>query len=121
MKTFTLLLCGLTLTACATVPGHPAQTKAVESYDQVEPTMLAHKDDFQACYKKGDTTKSGIVKVALAIGSDGKVAQAGVQESTLNQAVVEGCILDTLQGIQFPPPPSGDTVEASYPIEFKSK
>ena len=121
LSAFLLLLFALSLMASAHGRKKPKPVEQVQAYDQIEPTILAHDDDFQACYKKGEKGKTGTVKIALALGADGKVTQAGIQESTLNEAVVEGCILNTLSGVVFPAPKEGTTVEGSYQFKFGSK
>ncbi|MDZ4661143.1 MAG: AgmX/PglI C-terminal domain-containing protein [Pseudomonadota bacterium] len=62
----------------------------------------------------------GKIKIQFMIGGGGKVVHQKVSSTTLNNAIVEGCILKRVAGWEFPTPKGGSTVLVSYPFLFKS-
>lgn len=62
----------------------------------------------------------GKIKIQFMIGGGGKVVHQKVSSTTLNNAIVEGCILKRVSGWTFPTPKGGSTVLVSYPFLFKS-
>lgn len=76
------------------------------------------------CYQ--DRTKTapntaGKIVVTLVIAKGGKVKSSNIKRSTLNDEVVEKCVLDQLNKQQFPEPPEGTTAVIDYPFVFESK
>jgi TonB family protein len=88
--------------------------------------ILAHKDEFRFCYEdvinKPGVDKSavggGTVKTTFTIGSSGRVDEAGVENSTLDNAAVEGCVVKVLKRIQFPIPEGAGAVQVTFPFKF---
>jgi hypothetical protein len=70
---------------------------------------------FEACQKsalKRVPYFSGTVKFFLRVGEDGKIKWDYVEESTLGDYEAERCLLDAIEGAQWPKPIGGDaTVE----------
>lgn len=62
----------------------------------------------------------GKVKVKFTIGAAGSVIAQTIGTTSLNNAMVEGCILRRIAGWQFPTPRGGTQVIVSYPFLFKS-
>ena len=62
----------------------------------------------------------GKVQVKFTIGSNGRVATQNIGLTTLNSAMVEGCILRRVAKWQFPRPKGGTQVKVKYPFLFKS-
>jgi TonB family protein len=62
----------------------------------------------------------GKVMVKFTIGASGTVTTQGISTTSLNNAMVEGCILRRVAGWQFPTPKGGTQVLVSYPFLFKS-
>ncbi len=62
----------------------------------------------------------GKVKVKFTIGAAGSVVAQAIGTTSLNNAMVEGCILRRIAGWQFPTPKGGTQVIVSYPFLFKS-
>lgn len=63
---------------------------------------------------------AGRVVVRFVIDADGKVINAIVSESTLNNAKVEKCLLKVFSRMVFPAIPGGGRVQVSYPLNFKT-
>lgn len=62
----------------------------------------------------------GKILVKFTIGSAGSVVAQNIGNTSLNNAMVEGCILRRIAGWQFPTPKGGTKVLVTYPFLFKS-
>lgn len=62
----------------------------------------------------------GKIQVKFTIGSEGTVQTQAIGNSSLSNAMVEGCILRRIAGWQFPKPKGGTQVIVTYPFLFKS-
>lgn len=104
--------------------GGPEETVVMGSIDKaaIAAAIEAHRDEFRNCYEKeinaDNPNIAGSLKSSFVIGSSGRVTQAGVESTTLNNANVEGCVLRVLKRIDFPRPVGGGVVQVSYPFKF---
>lgn len=93
--------------------------------DAIEAAIQAHRDEFRLCYEREinaeNPSLAGRVGTSFVIGSSGKVAQAGVESSSLKNANAERCILSVIKRIQFPIPRGGGIVQVSYPFKFSAQ
>ncbi len=83
-------------------------------------TQIGH---IRYCYERQLSAKPdlyGKIKVQFTIGATGSVVQSKIGSSTLQDAIVEGCILKRVASWVFPTPKGGATVLVSYPFLFKS-
>ncbi len=62
----------------------------------------------------------GKVQVRFTIGSSGSVTAQTIGNTSLRNAMVEGCILRRIAGWQFPAPKGGTLVNVTYPFLFQS-
>lgn len=62
----------------------------------------------------------GKIMVRFTIGAAGSVVAQAIGTTSLNNAMVEGCILRRIAGWQFPTPKGGTNVLVTYPFLFKS-
>lgn len=62
----------------------------------------------------------GKIMVKFTIGAAGAVVAQAIGSTSLNNAMVEGCILRRVAGWQFPTPKGGTNVLVTYPFLFKS-
>lgn len=62
----------------------------------------------------------GKILVKFTIGAAGSVVAQAIGTTSLNNAMVEGCILRRVAGWQFPNPKGGTNVMVTYPFLFKS-
>ena len=62
----------------------------------------------------------GKILVRFTIGAAGSVVAQTIGTTSLNNAMVEGCILRRIAGWQFPTPKGGTNVLVTYPFLFKS-
>lgn len=90
---------------------------------EVGRVMRRHLARFRFCYEKelnADPNLAGKVSVRFTIAPDGRVAQAGIRESTLGSAKVEACLRGVVHTLKFPAPRGGGVVMVSYPFLFSS-
>ncbi len=62
----------------------------------------------------------GKILIKFTIGAAGSVVAQAIGTTSLNNAMVEGCILRRVAGWQFPSPKGGTSVLVTYPFLFKS-
>ena len=104
--------------------GGPEEAVVMGAIDAsaVEAALLAHRDEFRLCYERELNAENqklaGRVGTTFVIGSSGKVAQAGVESTSLKNANTESCILQVIRRIQFPIPRGAGLVQVSYPFKF---
>jgi TonB family protein len=82
-----------------------------------------HLGQIRYCYDRqlaSDSALHGKVKVNFSIDSGGVVDSQSVGESTMNNAMIEECILRRIATWKFPKPKGGTKVLVSYPFLFKS-
>jgi len=83
----------------------------------------SHLGQIRYCYERQLSANPGLygkVQVRFAISSNGSVQTQNVGRTTLNSAMVEGCILRRVAGWRFPKPKGGTRVLVTYPFLFKS-
>lgn len=107
-----------TPTATATTTSHvPVVHQELGSIDDraVSNTFQDLGSNFQACQTsalKRIAFLSGRVKFFMRVGEDGKTKWTYVEESSLGDYDTERCMLDVIEGAQWPKPIGGDaTVE----------
>lgn len=74
------------------------------------------------CYER-ELTKNpnlyGKVTITFTIGGNGRISEAQVMQTTMNNANVEECILRVIRRIIFPQPKGGGQVIVTYPFLFQ--
>jgi outer membrane biosynthesis protein TonB len=79
--------------------------------------------EIRYCYERqlsADPDIYGKVQVKFTIDENGGVSDHRIGNTTLNSAMVEGCILRRLARWKFPKPKGGTHVLVSYPFMFKA-
>lgn len=80
--------------------------------------------EMKACYEKGlnrDPSLGGKIVLEWTIGELGRVTEASVKNSTMNNSEVEQCALSRLRTWRFPEPPVGREAEVTYPFVFAAQ
>ena len=75
---------------------------------------------YKGCYQRQlqrTPSLQGTITVEFVIEEDGLVERARISSSSLNNEQVEQCIIQNLEGSQFPTP-RGGTVVVTYPFNF---
>lgn len=100
------------------IKGDKAKGKVSET--SVDMSIKRNMNRFRSCYIREvakNPSLSGRVDVEFTISDEGKVNGAKIVSSELQNPVVEKCILQHLQGIQFDPSVGG-TAQITYPFIF---
>lgn len=92
------------------------------SKEEIYRVVRAHELRIKTCYEaqmKKAPSLAGEIDVAWDIEKDGRVAQARVRRTTMNNAQVEGCIVAEVASWRFPA--AGDrTTVGRFPFVFKT-
>ncbi len=91
--------------------------------DVIARVIQSELGQIRYCYERqlsASPTLYGKVQVKFTINPEGKVATQSIGSSTLQNSMVEGCILRRIAGWQFPKPTGGTMVNVSYPFLFRS-
>ena len=116
--------------APAEAPAHPTDAGDDEDsapkpdLDQsvVQDVIFSHMPAIRHCYNRElrkDPELAGVVKVKFTVGTQGKVTDAAIKESSLKNKDVESCIVGEVKTWVFPEPRSGKPVDITYPFKFK--
>ncbi len=102
------------------LPIHAGDEKV---YDRESVRQIVKKSitKFKDCYDDGvkkNPSLEGKVVVEWVIAADGYVSAASIKLSTLNDDVVQKCVVDKIMVMKFPSPPVGTTASVSYPFFF---
>jgi len=87
----------------------------------IDRVIKQHLSGIRECYQEQKVENpelAGKVVVKLVIGKDGTVSSAKVEESSLDNVLVENCVCNRFEQMQFPSPKGGGLVIISYPIVF---
>ena len=90
--------------------------------DQIAAVINRHLGQVIYCYEKGlqkEPDLRGRISVKFVIGGNGRVQRAGLANSSLQDAKVEGCILSKLRNWKFPQPVGRVDVKVTYPFVLK--
>jgi hypothetical protein len=120
---------GLAVRGDYLVAGIPAKTVVLGSIDPdgIRKALMAHLDQFRACYQKElDTTEEedkdqGVVTLDFMINKIGRSSDEEVISEALKSSDVKGCVASVLKSIQFPTPKGGGTVKVKQPINFQAR
>lgn len=123
MYTKMLALSAATLVAGAVLVAHAQGAGDASAQGTLDKAVIrrviqGHIGAVKQCYEeqlKKNKDLAGKVMVRFTIGTDGKVLDSTIQESSLNSPAGEKCIADAVRGWEFPKP-SGGKVVVSYPF-----
>lgn len=93
------------------------------SKTSIEETVKQHAGDMRNCYDaelQRDGTLTGKVAIRWTINLEGRVENAFITSSTLNNPAAESCIVDVIRRIIFVRPEGGICV-VQYPFRFFPK
>ena len=104
-------------------PALTAGTGTLEKSD-INSIIIADMNRFRACYQREfqkNSALEGEVVVQFSIDKDGSIKGAKIKSSTLNNSLVEQCILRNFMGLRFAPPAGGTaTPIINYPFIFSA-
>jgi TonB family protein len=92
--------------------------------EAIRRVVHANLKQIKACYDKGlnkDPGLYGKITIQWTIGPGGRVLEAGVKSSTMNNSEVENCAVSRLRTWKFPEPPANEVAVVSYPFVFQAQ
>lgn len=108
-----------------TAPSESAKTSAFEpetlSNELIDQTIVNHQALLQKCWLtrlKDEAGLKGQVIVQFGITKRGKVKDAHVIDSSLNDETLKNCVLSVFERLEFQPF-KGSEISLSYPITFE--
>lgn len=104
----------------AALRGEGGGTLAKEQIDLVIKERMAL---YSRCYERElrrDARLAGKVVIRFVVDKDGSVKHAHLRATSLENGVVESCVVSEIQQTRFPKP-SGGTVVVSYPFNFQPR
>lgn len=111
---------GLGLSGGAGTPGGAPATGRADK-EIISRIVHQHLGEVRACYQPELAKRPdlfGSVMVQFTIGPAGDVIASVLQSSTMGDPGVEDCIAKAVRRWQFPKPPGGGILIASYPFAF---
>ena len=120
---------GLATKGSVTVAGVPVEKIAVSTIDPdaIRRILRDHIPQFRSCYQKDlDTSRSadglqGRMNFKFKIVGNGSVSGSEVSSEEITSDKVRDCVKNVLDGIRFPSPGGGRTVEVYQPMNFYPK
>jgi len=104
------------------LPGHTTVQGSL-SKDVIASIVKRHENEIRYCYE-AELDKHpdlyGKVSVAWTIDGTGDVSEATVNETTMNNPMVESCMATKIRRWKFPEPKGGGQVFVTYPWVFRS-
>jgi TonB family protein len=91
--------------------------------DVVGDYINRHWNRLKFCYSRElsrDPNLYGKITVNFTIGAEGRVFEADILQTTMNDNNVEQCVLRTMRRIRFPKPKGGGEVIVTYPFMFRT-
>lgn len=105
--------------------GIPSETVVLGSMDPdvIRRILRDNIPFFRSCYQEelnssNQPPVSGTIRLVFTIGASGHVARSGVDGRTKLPAKVKRCVVGVLNGIKFPRPMGGGTVDVKQPFNF---
>jgi hypothetical protein len=120
---------GLASKGTIVVAGVPTEKIAVSTIDPdaIRRLLRDHIPQFRSCYQRElDHAKDaeglqGVVNFRFVIGTAGRVTKSAVTSDEIRSDKVRDCMTNVLEGIQFPAPKGGRTVEVNQPMNLLPK
>jgi outer membrane biosynthesis protein TonB len=101
-------------------PGDPVVSGGLTS-QEVNAVIRANLNQIRHCYEQllqRSPNSTGKIKVEFVVGVDGRVTSTGISQSTISDAVMQGCVADKVRRWAFPRPRGGQAVTVKYPFVF---
>lgn len=118
---------GLATKGSVMVAGVPVERIAISTIDPdaIRRLLRERIPQFRYCYQKElDATPEGfqgVMNFRFFIGGEGRVSRSEITSQEITSDKVRDCMKNVLQGIQFPTPRGGKTVEVNQPMNLYPK
>ena len=103
------------------LPGRSLKFSSEHQERDIQSVMVSQGSALQFCYEEALKRRgalSGRLVVKFVVGAQGSVETAEVVSSTLEDAVMEACVLSRIKLWDFPASTSGRTTQVLYPFIF---
>ncbi len=91
--------------------------------DVIMGVIRRHQSEIKFCYEKElqhNTSLAGKIAVSFTIDGSGNISDAQIAESGVDNANVEGCMLERIRRWKFPEPQGGGVVVVTFPWVFSA-
>lgn len=95
-----------------------ATVKGSLDKEVIRDVIQKHIGEVKHCYEaelEKNKDLAGKLMVNFTIGTDGKVTESKLDQTTLHNAVVEKCVVESVRSWEFPKP-KGGVVKVTYPF-----
>jgi TonB family protein len=104
-------------------PPVPAAARGSLDKEIIDRVVRDHMQEVRACYEaqlRHDRKLGGAIRVMFTIGATGSVVASELEKSTMNNRLVNDCLVQAVRAWTFPPPEGGGVVVVNYPFVFAS-
>lgn len=104
-----------------TAPQAPTSTAEGLTSEFIQDTLKTHRSSFFKCYTQLLQKTPGVVgqaSISFTIERTGKVFQAEIASSSINDASFKKCLLDAIRRVEFRPF-GGDPISTVFPLRFE--
>ena len=115
------------LVALGFIAGASAGARATSYPDDVgsvTPVVRRALAGLRRCYARSletNATLEGKLEIGLTIASDGRVSEAHVVQTTLDDAALPACMLAVVRKLRFAVEPSGESRSVVLPFQFRAQ
>jgi outer membrane biosynthesis protein TonB len=107
----------------AGVSGDPVSGAGL-SAEEVQKVIRIHLNGIRHCYEQllqKSPSASGKIKVHFVVGPDGRVSTVQLNQDTIGDATMSGCVMAKISRWTFPMPSGGQAVHVNYPFVFNPR
>ncbi|MCX6126056.1 MAG: AgmX/PglI C-terminal domain-containing protein [Proteobacteria bacterium] len=107
--------------ANVTIPAGDPGVSGGLTAQEIMAVIRAHLNEIRHCYEQllqRSPSASGKIAVEFVVALSGNVASVRVNEATLNDVGMRGCVTGRIQRWDFPKPRGGQPVTVNYPFVF---
>ena len=90
--------------------------------DVIRRVIRTRMNEIRFCYEKGllqEPNLEGKLVVSFLILRDGRVTAVAPRESSIASAAVVRCVVEAVERLTFPVPPSASVAQVTYPFVFR--
>lgn len=107
--------------ASVSVPAEDPVVSGGLTSQEILAVIRANLNQIRHCYEQllqRSPSANGKVGVMFIVGNDGRVTSAVIKDSTISDAMMQGCVTGRIARWKFPEPRGGQPVTVNYPFVF---
>ena len=108
-----LLILTFSLAACS------SKSDVQKQRSEINDVVKSNQDSFLHCFKDQGDKLAGKILIWFIIETDGSVRSVTLKESTIDNPVIEQCMMKEVMSLKFKPKMSSKKIEITYPFTFK--